>query len=188
MEITNALLVALMFITILTIGIGNVLSAITTMVIKGNTLSLNRIFSCWVILLLLLLLSQFWETLVILEKESWNFGGFVTVLIGPMLLLVASQLVVAPPKEGVTDYSREHYDAISRRFFMTQALVMVWAVVMDGVLGVGINTNSAWDIVLLVIFLLMAFSRSQTIHNIVTLIAVIVMITLFALRGSGVVG
>jgi len=52
MEITNSLLVAMMFIVLLTIGIGNIIMALAVTVDRRSALKFDAIHTSWMILLL----------------------------------------------------------------------------------------------------------------------------------------
>ena len=184
MEVTNALLVALLFITILTIGIGNVLIAIGTIVDRRSILQLDWILGSWIIILLLLHLDLFWLTLTILEIENWGFGGFVYTVLGPMLLFIASHLLVSSPEPDVPGYSRSHYLAIERRFFAVLSLAMIWEVGLDATIGDGLTSESIWSLAGFVLFAFLAATRNERVHAAGTALAWVLLLILFALRGT----
>ena len=64
MEISNALLVAMMFIVLLTIGIGNIIMALAALIDKRNPLKADAIHTSWVLLLLMIQLLQLIQLMV----------------------------------------------------------------------------------------------------------------------------
>lgn len=184
---TNALLVALMFVTLLTIGIGNILSAIASFFDHRIELKLDWIHATWIMILLLIHLNLFWHALVLLEQEQWVFGWFLYILVGPMLLFVASQLILAEPGEDVPNYSRAHYLGVATRLFSVLALLSVWVVGLDVFLGDGIKSDTAWNLVGIVLFVILAVWKHERVHASLTVVTGILIILMFALRGAEVV-
>jgi len=97
-------------------------------------------------------------------------------------------LLVASPDEEVPSFSREHYKSIKRKYFSVLCLAMIWVISLDPLLGPGITLDNAWDMVLLALFGLLAITPNKRVHGVVTVLAVIFTVGLFALRGTGVVG
>ena len=127
MEITNAVLVTIMFVTILGIGIVNLLTALASIINQRDYSSLDRTMVSWIGLLLLIHLNVFWVTVTILETKDWRFSAFLFVLIGPMMLFFASQILVTNADKEIQTFSRVHLQAVARKFFSVLCLVMVWA-------------------------------------------------------------
>ena len=80
MEVSQGLLVALMFITIVTMAIGALLASLVDLVNVAKTASYSRLQIVWIGLLLLSLLDMFWHTIDLLEVEDWEFPGFLFVI------------------------------------------------------------------------------------------------------------
>lgn len=72
MEITNALLVAMMFVVLLTIGIGNIIMALAALVDRRTPIKPDAIHTSWVVLLLLVHFNLFWHVLDILTVAIEN--------------------------------------------------------------------------------------------------------------------
>ncbi len=130
MEITNGLLVAMMFIVIITIGIGNLLMAIAGTVQRGWSRQDDGLHTSWVVLILLAHFNLFWHTLDLLDVEAWAFGGFLYVVAGPIALFLASSILISTggDEEGVMN---AHYFAVRRPFFLWLALLQAWMVGID---------------------------------------------------------
>ena len=115
MEVTTALLVAIMFITIVAAGIVNIGTALATIFEQIGKKPLDWVLISWIILLLLIHLNLFWETIIILEEEEWSFAEFLFVLLGPMLLFLTSGLILTYSADEIPTFSRAHYVEIERR-------------------------------------------------------------------------
>ncbi len=96
MDNPTTLLVAIMFVTILAIAIGNILMAYAEIAGGLRRPMPERIQLSWMFLQLFVLLSLFWETTAILDIEDWLFVEFLYVIAGPMVLLFATSVITAP--------------------------------------------------------------------------------------------
>jgi hypothetical protein len=185
MDITNALLVAIMFVILLSLGIGNVLTAIVTVVDRRTPLRIDWFHASWMLLLLLVALNLFWHTLMLLEQEDWQFAAFLYVVAGPILLFFASGLLLPSDAEG-TDL-REHYLAVSPQLFGAIALLQLWVIGVDLLLGQGFTAGGALNVIALAIVLMLALSKRTGIHAAGTALAWVLFLSSAALRGLNVI-
>lgn len=160
MDNPTTLLVAIMYVTIVATGLINLL--ITLSEIVGRRLLLDPLHTGWIVLLLLVYLNFFWETTAILEVEGWDFLSFLSFVIGPIVLLFATQLVLVPPEAAETDLASFFLEQTGR-FFLLLCMVQAWTVGLDVLFGtVGVETYLAVAIVGLFLFLI--FSRNYRAH------------------------
>ena len=162
MENINTLLVAFMFITILTLGIAGVLAELAEVVRNVERRQRDRLLVGWALLLLFAYFSLFWHTADITLLEEWDFGLFLFAETGPVLLLFATQIMLgalgAEP-EGARDSSVRQ-----SRFFVIFALLQVWSIAAGFVLGVGLTMDTAIDAIVLLTCLVLASSTSRPLH------------------------
>jgi hypothetical protein len=184
-EITNSLLVAIMFVILLSLGIGNVLTAIVTVVDRRTPLRIDWFHASWMLLLLLVALSLFWHTLSLLEHEEWQFEAFLYVVAGPILLFFASGLLL-PSDAEATDL-RAHYLAVSPQFFGAVALLQLWVIGVDLLLGYGFTVGGALNAVALAVVLVLAVSKRTSLHAACTALAWVLFLTAAMLRGLNVI-
>ena len=164
MDVSSSLLVAMMFVVVLSIGIGNILMGLSSLLSQRSPREIDWLPTSWVLLLLLQHLNMFWHTLTILEVEEWGFGGFLYVVTGPILLFLATSLLLADPAyEGSSDASA-HYFRVARRFFSIMAVLMLWTIGGDFVLGSGFTAAGLWNASLVVPFLVLANSTAFRLH------------------------
>lgn len=96
MDNPTTLLVAIMFVTILAMAIGNILMTCAEIAGGLRRPMPERIQLSWIFLMLFALLSLFWETTSLLDVDKWLFVEFLYVIAGPMVLLFASSVIIAP--------------------------------------------------------------------------------------------
>jgi len=188
MEITNSLLVAMMFIVLLTIGISNIIMALAVTVDRRSALRFDIIHTSWLILLLLVYFRLFWQVLDILSIESWSFLGFLFVLIGPLLLLFATNIMVQDAGSGSASEPRRHYYDVAPQFFVFMAMLQVWVVGVDLLFADGLTVMSGINIAAGLLFLIMAFSPTQRVHSSGTVVAWVLFLVAMTLHGVGISG
>ena len=165
---TTTLLVAIMYVTIISIGLSNLLRALSELA-GGRQPSPDRVHLSWLLLLLVAYLRYYWYTADILAVEDWKFVGFASFLIGPILLLFGTNLIVALPDPGSLA-PNEHYMQKSSRFFVLLALFNLWTVGLDFVtVSVSIATYGAALVTLFCFGL--AASNSYNVHKVGAAIA-----------------
>ena len=108
MDNPATLLVAIMFVTILAMAIGNILMASAEIAGGLRRPMPERIQLSWIFLMLFALLSLFWETTVLLEVENWLFIEFLYVIAGPMVLLFATSVITAPTHDEQGGENHSH--------------------------------------------------------------------------------
>lgn len=162
MENINTLLVAFMFITILTLGIAGVLGELAEVVRNVERKGRDRLLIGWVHLLLFAYFTLFWHTADITLLEEWDFGLFLFAETGPVLLLFATQIMLgalSAEPEGERDSSVRQ-----SRFFVIFALLQVWSIAAGFVLGTGFTLDAAIDAIVLLTCLVLASSTSRPLH------------------------
>jgi len=182
MEVSSALLVAMMFVMVLSIGIGNILMGLSSLLSQRSPREIDWLPTSWVILLLLQHLNMFWHTLTILEAEEWGFGGFLYVVTGPILLFLATSLLLADPVYAGPSDAQEHYFRVARRFFSILAVLMLWMIGVDFVLGSGFTAAGLWNAGLVVLFLFLANSQAVRLHVTSTGVTWVLLLSLLIAR------
>ena len=89
----------------------------------------------WILLLLIRYFSFFRETTTLLDVEGWDFLSFLAFIIGPIVLLFATNLLIAAPDAQGDATLDASYFALSSRFFAMLALVQVWVIGLDVAFG-----------------------------------------------------
>jgi len=124
----NTLLVALMFVTVLCMGIGNILVVMADISNQASPSRRDRVHVAWIVLLLLIHFNLFWHTKAILTVDDWRFPSFLLAIAGPVLLFFATSIALTELPARDAAGAREFFDALGRRFFMMLAALQVWIV------------------------------------------------------------
>lgn len=184
MDDPATLLTAIMFVTILGMGIGNLLMACADIAGGLRKPAPERIQLGWIILLLVAMLDLFWATTAILEVEDWRFLDFLYVITGPMLLFFAVSVITAP-SDGAEDNDHAHYFSLCGRFFVMLALQEAWLLGID-LRYDSLTLISTFNAALLALFAVLAISRSYRLHLGGAYLAWLGLLFPIALRGLGV--
>jgi len=161
MDNPTTLLVAIMYVTIVATGLVNVLMTLSDIV--GGKLKTDSIHTSWIVLLLIAYLSFFWETTAILDIEGWDFLSFVSFIIGPIILLFATNLITSSMEVEEGAMLDQYYFEQSARFFLLLGLVQAWTIGLDVVFeNVGYATYLTVGIGIL--FVVLMVSKSRRVH------------------------
>lgn len=150
MEVPPVLLVALMFVTLLSIGIGNAINTFSTIVEKGKASGYSKLQIGWLGLLLLSYFNMFWHTIDLLSIDKWGFPGFLYMMTGPVLIYFATSILIATHDEDNTNGM-----SVNGRFFTVFALLQVWIITVDLMLEKSFIGNSLLNAAMLLIALVL---------------------------------
>ena len=185
MDVSNSMLVAMMFVMVLSIGIGNLLMGLASLVDHRTGSRFHWIPTSWMMIMLLLLLDIFWHVIEILEAKDWEFGSFLYALTGPILLLLALNLMLPAPEAGEGDGPVDQYARISRKFFLLLCGFMLWSAGVDVLLGDGQGGFPFWYVAQLLLFGVLAWSPSERVHSVGTGLAWLLMLSMLGVQASG---
>lgn len=163
MDNPSTLLVAIMFVTILGIAIGNTLMTCADIAGGLRRPVPKRLQISWILLMLFALLSLFWETTALLEVEDWLFVEFIYVISGPMILLFATSIITAAAPEDLGVESHDHYLELSGRFFLMLALHELWILGIDYWYA-NLNMISLINAAMMFLFVVLALSSNLRVH------------------------
>lgn len=161
MDNPTTLLVAIMYVTLVATGLITVLMTLSD-IVTGQR-KMDRVHAGWIVLLLISYLSFFWETTAILEIEGWDFLGFIGFISGPIVLLFATNLIVAAPDGEKATMLDAFYFEQSARFFLMLLLVQVWIIGLD-VIFASINLQTYLTAAIGLLFVVLIISRSYRVH------------------------
>ena len=185
MDLSSALLVAIMFVVLLSIGVGNILMSLAAMVDRRSPVTASRLHISWIVLLLLVYFSLFWHTLDVLSVEDWTFAEFLYVMLGPVLILFASQVLLPNPSHNDAGELNERYLEVSRPFFLFLAASQLWVNGVDLILRDGLTPSGGVNGVAAVFAIVLAFSSHRTIHLLLTVAMWLLFLIAWMVRGLG---
>ena len=167
----NTLLVALMFVTILSMGIGNILSSLADIFNHATSSRRRRVHISWIVLLLIVHFNLFWQTKAILDVEGWDFGGFLLTMAGPVLLFLATSILLTSPPEGDQEHLTAFFVGLGRRFFLLFAILQAWVILIGITLTGSFVASDITNAAYLVLAVALVFSVSERFHNLGIILA-----------------
>ena len=187
MDVSSSLLVAVMFVIILSMGIGHILVAAAAMVDRRVAQRIDVLHVNWTILLLLIYFNLFWHTLDLLSTEQWGFASFLYIMTGAILIYFATCILLPEiPADDSLDL-RAFYFEVSRQFFLMLALLQVWIIGVDVLLGAGFTSGGIVNLATLLLALLLASSQKVTVHAGGTVVAWVLFLGSTGLRSLGMI-
>ena len=167
----NTLLVALMFVTILSMGIGNILTSLADIFNHATPSRRGKIHVAWILLLLMVHFNLFWQTKEILNVENWRFGGFLLAMAGPVLMFFATSIMLtAPPEDSKPDLD-SFFGALGRKFFLMFAVLQVWIIMVGYTMSGSFVLTDLTNLAFLVLAVIMALVNNARIHALGTVVA-----------------
>ncbi len=160
MEVSTSLLVALMFVTLLSMGIGNAVNTLSLIVEKGKNSGYGKLHIGWLGLLLLSYFNMFWHIIDLLSVDKWGFPGFLYMMTGPMLIYFATSILIASQSEDETKKTR-----VKPRFFAVFMLLQGWIITVDLLLGKSILENSLLNAAMMLIAFVLMRKPDETIQR-----------------------
>jgi hypothetical protein len=125
MEDPTGLLVALMFVTIVTMGIVNLLTFLSERIRIAGWPREHPLQLAWLVIVLLVSFDIFWQCIEILAIEDWGFIGFLFMVAGASMLFFAT--TVLPVLDGPDDDAiQAETQRASRLFFILLAGFFLW--------------------------------------------------------------
>lgn len=161
MDNPTTLLVAIMYVTIVATGLITALMALSEIV--GGQRKTAPIHTAWILLLLVSYFSFFWETTALLDIEGWSFLTFLAFIAGPVILLFATNLLIAAPDAQGDVMLDEFYFDLSGRFFALLALVQLWVIGLDVVFET-ITYATYLTACIGIFFIVLVVSKNRRLH------------------------
>lgn len=155
----NTMLVALMFVTIISMGIGNILGTMADIFNHATAARRGRIHVAWIILLLVIHFNLFWHTKAILDVAEWTFGGFLMAMAGPVLIFLATSILLTnPPDEDPVDLQK-FFVRLSRRFFVVFAFTQAWVILAGYAMSGKFIATDLVNVAYLILAVILAISK-----------------------------
>lgn len=162
----NTLLVALMFVTILCMGIGNILVSLGDIFNHASPSRRDKTHVGWIFFTLLIHFNLFWHTKEILAAENWQFGGFLLAIAGPVLLFFSTCILLTEPPNDVSPDRPTFFLNLGRRFFLMFAVVQGWILFISFTLTGSFVLLDTINMVLMAIALILASTKNTRTHNV----------------------
>lgn len=152
----NTLLVALMFVTVLCMGIGNILVTLADVFNHATPSRRDRVHLAWIGLMLLIHFNVFWHTKAILNVEDWTFAGFLLAIAGPVLMFFATSILLTDPPDKEPAELKAFFDDLGRRFYLMFAALQAWIIFVSYSLTGSFVPSDLANAVFLVLALILA--------------------------------
>jgi hypothetical protein len=188
MNISYTLIVALMFITILSFGVANLLSSMAEILNNKKNTKVTIVHLNWIVILLILHFNMAWAAVLLSTVKSWSYGAFLFIVLGPILAFFTAS-IIAPcatdDKKPATLIS--NYLNIRQQFFVLFAIIQAWAIGTDYILQHGATGSNAFNILLIFLAIVMFKTNSYQKHVYGVVVAWSLYITAIVLRSLAII-
>ena len=184
MDISYTLIVALMFITILSFGFANILSSLAEIVNRKNNISVSNVHLNWILLLLIIHFNLAWQAVLISTNAEWSYITFLFIELGPILAFFTTRILAPSDVNDKEPSTLEHnFISLCQRFFLIFGLIQVWAIGTDFILSRGFTGSAVFNILLIFLAIIMMKTKSYQKHFYGVIIAWCLFLGAIALRG-----
>jgi hypothetical protein len=187
MNTSNALLVQMMFVVLLTSGIVRIVTALAGLVDRRTGIKLDRLHTGWAILLLLVYFDQFWHALDVWMVQEWSFLKFLYIVSGAIIIFFATNVLL--PNASIPDASdlRAQYFRIARSFFLFFGMLQLWAIGSDFVLGRGFTGAGGFNAANFALSMLLMSTRLENVHRLGVVAGALLFVSALLSRELGVI-
>lgn len=186
MEISHTLIVALMYVTVLSFGLASILTSLSLIIKRGNDINVSFSHLNWLLILLLVHFNMVWHAVLFTNIEAWSYHSFLLIVLGPTLAFFSSSILAPEPNANAsTESLQDSYFSFIRLFLVLYGTIQAWAIAADFILDRGTTGSAAFNIALLLIALILYLSRSTNIHTASIYLIWLIYITSIALRSTG---
>lgn len=165
MEISYTLIVALMYVTVLSFGFASILTTISQVIRKGNDIQVSPLHLNWLLILLLVHFNMVWHSVLFTNIETWTYHAFLLIVLGPTLAFFAANILVPEPSENVaTDSLSDKYFSVIQQFLIFFAIIQLWTLLADYLLGRWATGSAVFNVILLVFSVFLYKTPSAKAH------------------------
>ena len=171
MKTTAFPFLAVMFAVLMGMGVVRLITAFGEMIKQYERVRPYWLHGAWLVLLLLIYFHLWWSFWDIRLATNWNYLTYLFLLIGPVVLFTASNLLIPDLSEASQLDSRRFYYAIHRRFFITMAVAFVWGMLVYPVMFGQVDPILEWLLLFLAVVLILAATKNEAVHAVLTVVA-----------------
>jgi len=145
------------------------------------------VFALWVLFQFLMHIVLWWSLWNLRLVEAFNFGMYLYLLTGPIILYLGTSLLVPDLDEGRTDL-RIHYFLVRPVFFTTMGLFWLWGIFSWPVIKGAFAPSAPILAAYLGIAVILRFTDNPRVHAMLVLavwLLLIVFIAMFGMRLGG---
>ena len=165
MEISYTLIVALMYVTVLSFGLASVLTSLALIIKRGNGFSVSIAHLNWLLILLLVHFNMVWHAVLFTHIDAWTYQAFLLIVLGPTLAFFAANVLAPEPIDSANaDTLAQHYFSVIRQFLVLFGAIQLWAIASDFILGRGVTGSAIFNTLLLAVALFLFSSRNNKVH------------------------
>lgn len=184
MEISYTLIVALMYVTILSFGLASLLSSLSGLIRKNNGVKVSGVHLHWIIILLVIHFNMTWHAVYLTKVNAWTYMEFILVVFGPILGFFTANLLAPFAKEDRADEDLvNEYFSITHQLLILFISIQCWVILADIILYRGFIGSAILNIALIAISVILLLSRTYKIHKLGIGIVWVILLAGIVMRG-----
>ena len=188
MELSHSLIVALMYVTILSFGLASLLTSLSMIIRRGNDVNVSVVHLNWILILAIAHFNMTWQTVVLTTLDTWTYYAFIVVLLGPTFgFFAANILAPSPSPESKSEDLIKTYMGFKRPFLILFSALQIWTLAADLIVGRGLTGSLISNIVLLIVAIFLYTNSNYKVHRVAIVSVWLIYIAAIALRAAEII-
>lgn len=160
------MIVALLYVTVVSFGLAGLLGNISAALRKGNGIELAPVHMHWILILLVVHFNMAWHAVYITNITDWHYYGFLFIVLGPIIAFFAANAVApAPLPDTSTEALMKQYWDMKPILVRLFIILQCWTIGADLMLNRGFTGSGILNGLLLLIALALNFSNEKKVHQ-----------------------
>ena len=166
MQISYTLIVALMYVTILSFGFASLLTSLGLLLKSDKELRVATIHFNWILILIIIHFNMVWHAVLLTNIVSWSYHAFLIIVSGPTLaFFTATILAPTSSKNASNDQLITHYFSLKDQLLILFCAIQVWTITSDYLLERGLTGSALFNAILIIISAILYKSGSEKMHT-----------------------
>ena len=184
MQISYTLIVALMYVTILSFGLASLLSSLSSLIKKDNNIKVSGVHLHWIIILLVIHFNMTWHAVYLADLETWTYVNFILVVLGPILGSFAATVLTPFSTDDSTKESLvNEYLSIKPQVLLLFISIQCWILLADRILERGLVGSAIINVALILLSVFLLISKKYRLHQVGIGFLWIILLTGIVMRG-----
>jgi hypothetical protein len=160
-----------MFAVLIGMGVVRLVTAIAMFLRDPAVHRFYWVHFAWLGFTLLLYLHVWWSLWEFRNSGTWTYFTYLFMLVGPIVLFVATTVLIPDPDGTTGSDGRTIYYSVHRQFFGALAVAVVWGMLLHPVLLGEPDPVLVWLVLFLGVVVTLAVTPRPAVHAVLTVAA-----------------
>ena len=162
---------AVMFAVLMGMGVVRLIMASAVLVRGDEKIKPYWLHGAWLFFMLLIYLHVWWSMWDFRQVESWNYFSYIFLLSGPVILFLATNILLPELQSGNDFNFKDFYFRINRKYFLTMTFAVIWGMLLFPVFLGKPDPILPYLLIFAGIMVILALFKNPRLHYILSIIA-----------------